>query len=239
MGSLIAWGAVGGAGKGLTAVGAEKQRQLGEEKRDARQVQLQRQRDSAAMERQREADRAASARAEQEWGPGGYREHFETIKADIEETAAGKKHQYALELEEARQRGEMAMEQHRLTEKEPRFESTHVPAETRMDMATQQWITTKAEDFVTDKISQLTFTARPGGIFVVRDHETPTRRKIEAGMKAYDAGMLEGDTQKQRNDRYWLFLNSWGFIPGEYFSQHARPGLLKRTEEQVRQTTTQ
>lgn len=240
MGSLIGWGAVGGAGKGLTAVGAEKQRQLGEEKRDARQVQLQRQRDAAAMERQREADRAAAARAEKEWGEGGYREHFETIKADIAETAAGKQQFRELDLIEARKRAELSIERMRITEKEPRFAQEFQKAETTYDPGKQTWVTTPERNIVTDKISNLTFTHRTGSVFTPLNWETPSSTKIKEGMKAYrEHKMLEGETPKQRNDRYWTFLDVFGFIPGEYFSEHSRAGLLTRTEEQAQQTTTQ
>ncbi len=233
MGSLVAWGAVGGAGKGLTAAGQEAQRQVGQEKHDSRQVQLQRQRDNAALKRQQTADTAASNRMKEEWAPGGYREQQERVKAGIATTAREDEqiHQSALEL--MKQQEQTART--RITAGESEFEWTETEADEVRDPFTGAITKTEAGTFVKD------FGARykqegsnRGTIYLPQGagHIAPKQEEIEAGFtKKQMDFLLSAPNKEVQLSRKYLYLGLFKFLPAQYFDKYDPVRGRRRTEE--------
>lgn len=235
MGSLVAWGAVGGAGKGLSAAGQEAQRQVGQEKHDTRQVQLQRQRDNAALERQDAADRAASDRMKSEWGEDGYRAEFEKVKAGIATTTREDTQRHDFQIEELKQRE--ATNRSRITSGAQEYEWEHTDAETTFDPFQNKYTTTEASHKVTDSSGTYDQTGtKHGVIFVHADMEPPDAKKIAAGfaLMAKTPWLLTaGNDRALQNERRFKFLYSYGFLPAEYFAAYDPRGRqeLARTTE--------
>jgi hypothetical protein len=235
MGSLVAWGALGGAGKGLTAVGVEAQRQVGQEKHDARQVQLQRQRDAAALKRQQTADSAAAARMKEEWAPGGYREQQEKVRAGIAESAAEKKQRHEFALEEMRQKE--ATGRTRITEGESEFEWFETEAETTFDPFQNKYTTKEAERSVRDVSGTYIETgSAQGTVFVPSTMEKPTAEKVKAGLNPSIVNwLITAPNRELQSERKFKYLSLYGFLPPQYFA--AYDPRTTRTQETT--TTTQ
>jgi hypothetical protein len=218
VGSLIGWGAVGGAGKGYAESGAEAQRQVGQEKHDSRQVQLQRQRDAAALERQTTADTAASKRQKEEWGEEGYRAAFEHVKAGIETTAASEKHTRDLEIERMRQTE--STRRTRITEGESQFEWESTEEESVSDPFTGVTTTKPAERSVRDSSGTYIETgSKYGTIFVPATLQPPRDQAVEAGRRAIP-WLISAPNRDLQNSRKFTFLQTYGYLPPEYFSAY-------------------
>lgn len=236
MGSLIAWGAVGGAGKGLTAAGQEAQRQVGQEKHDSRQVQLQRQRDNAALERQQTADKAASDRMKQEWAPGGFREQQERVKAGIATTTREDEQRHAMALEQMKQREQTGRT--RITAGESEFSWTETEADETRDPFTGAVTKTEAGTYVQDFGGKYKQTGSVHGpIFIPEGEGTslPDKRDIETGMSKIQLDfLLSAPDRDAQLSRKYLYLKQFKFLPAEYFETYdPLRGRTRRLEERT------
>lgn len=234
MGSLVAWGALGGAGKGLSAAGKEAQVQVGQEKHDTRQVQLQRQRDNAAQERQESADRAASERMKDEWSPGGYREQFEKVKEGIATTSREDTQRHDIQIEELKQQEQT--NRTRITAGEAEYSWEHTEAETTFDPFQNKYTTTEAAHSVTDSSGTYDQTgSKHGVIFVHSQMDPPTDKQIAAGFELMEKTpwLLTAKNRELQNERRFKFLRSYGFLPPEYFAAYDPRGRqeLARTTD--------
>lgn len=240
MGSLVAWGALGGAGKGLSAAGEEAQRQVGQEKHDTRQVQLQRQRDNAALDRQDQADRSAKERLQAEWGEGGFRERMETVKAGIATTTREDEQQHTTALELMKQKEQTART--RITAGESEFEWTETDASETRDPFTGAVETIEAGTYVRDFGGKYKQTGSPQGpIFIPEGEGTipPDSRDIETGMSRIQLEfLLTAPDRETQLSRKYLYLKQFKFLPAQYFDTYdPMRGQAGRTRETT--TTTQ
>lgn len=238
MGSLIAWGAVGGAGKGLSAVGKEAQSQVGQEKHDARQVQLQRQRDAAAQERQTTADTAASDRMKAEWGEEGFRHKFAEMQAGIATTKQEDEQRHDFQIEELKQKE--ATNRALITSGETEYQWEHTEAETVFDPFQNKYTTTEASHKVTDSSGTYDQTgSKHGVIFVHAQMEPPSADKIAAGFELMQKTkwlLTAGNDRALQNERRFKFLYSYGFLPAEYFAAYDPRGRQEISKASVSTT---
>ena len=222
MGSLAAAYTIKGFGKGLQAEHEEKTAaataETAEVKRTAREVQLQRMRDNSAQERQRLADQEAAKREQDRYGPGGYAAQAAEHAAGLGETAAQSQQERNIEIETMRQEAATARERMKIDEKNPRFDFTQTKASQGFDPATGNITTTKAATVVTDKATNVTYQ-QIGTAFVPQGWDPPNQQKMSAGMKAAEAWLLNPKFAKNQMENSLKFLQTFGFLPVEYFSK--------------------
>jgi len=242
VGSLIAWGAVGGIGEGIVEMSKQEQQLKLDEKKTARDIQLQRMRDKEAMGRQRTADAAATKRAEAEWGPEGYRQTMERVKATTAETAAQSQHGRNLEIEEMRQKAQTAREQMRITENTPEFSREVVEETDRYDPMTGTTTHTPRQEIMYDLggsyVETATGVKEAGQVWVPQKLAPPSNELVKAGMDPNVINwLISAPSREIRESRKFTFLQTYGFLPQQYFSAYD-PRSTRVTERGATTQTT-
>lgn len=236
MGSLKTYGAIGGIGKGLNIEATRRHESAEAEKKDARDVQLARQRDKAAQERQTARDKEEAQREKDRYGPGGYAETAATHAAEIAETTAGKKRLHEVQLEEMRQKGASARQTQKITETDDPFDFQVTKASTTIS-PNGDIVNVPAQNQVTDKTTNVTYT-QVGLAFIPEGWDPPTKSKLEAGQKAM-AWLLKSPDRNKARENSLTFLQSFGYLPAQYFSKFsARGPVSKLTEKGSTSATT-
>ena len=232
MGKLAIYGAIAGAGKGLSGMA---KRELDEQERmaaDARQYQMQRQRDKAAQE-QRAAD-AEAAESRLQTQLTAQSEQLQT-RITAQETQALTQQEHEMKIEEMRQNMQTARERMRITEKEDRFIRDVTPSS--QTMTAEGIKTVPAQNTITDKLSNTTFY-QDGQMFVPMGQEKPPARLIQAGEKSKKF-LLNAPNQEVADQRMLQFLRIYKYLPPDFFVKWGGWGSAGKVTERGATTTTQ
>ena len=197
--------------------------------KDARTMQLDRQRNQAATERQNNADKAASQRLKEQYGPGGYAAQAAEVATKAAGAAAGVKNIHEVQLEEMRQKGATARETMKITEADDPFEFKITKASSTIDPVTGQIVNTPAQNQVTDKTTNVTYS-QVGLAFVPEGWAPPGDAKINSGQKLV-AWLLKSPNKEKARENSLTFLRSFGYLPAEYFSKFSGRGPVKKVTE--------
>jgi hypothetical protein len=240
MGKLAIYGAIAGAGKGLSGIA---KRELDEQERmaaDARQYQMQRQRDKAAQEQRALDAAAAEDRLQQQ-----LKSQSEQLQTRIEATEARDVAQQAheVQIEEMRQTAQTARETMRITEKEDRF-TTGMTKESTDFLPGGGIRKTPAKSSITDNVTQTTYTQEATRvdnksvvIYVPFGFESPTTDQVRAGEVSKAWLLKPAPTPEIENERMFQYLGIYGYLPPEYFASKRRGQARKITEKGATTTT--
>ncbi len=232
MGKLAIYGAIAGAGKGISGVA---KRELDEQERmaaDARQYQMQRQRDKAAQEaRAADAEAAEGRLAQQIAAQAAQLETRITAETARDVT----KQEHEMKIEEMRQNMQTARERMRITEKEDRFLRDVTPAS--QTMTAEGIKTVPAQNTITDKLSNTTFY-QDGQMFIPMGQEKPSTKLIQAGEKSKKF-LLNAPNQEIADQRMLQFLRIYRYLPPDFFVKWGGWGSAGKVTEKGSTVTTQ